>query len=73
MRCRIFGRLLEVIREKGTWRTYLVGQEGKKRLLSDIFIPASVSEGEIPGYLEDLLHEYAAPHSDLKHGKVKEV
>ena len=60
MKCSVFGRMYEVVRKEGGWRTYLMGQEGKKRFIPDIVIPSSVSEEKIPGYLEDIFHEQKA-------------
>ena len=60
MRYKVFGKVFEVVLEGEIWRTYLIAQEGKKRPMTDIVIPRSLSEGEIHQYLEDLFHEQEA-------------
>jgi hypothetical protein len=51
----VFGRHIFIARSDGSW------------LASDIIIPASVSEDDLPQYLADLCHEWAtASHSDVR-------
>lgn len=61
MKFDVFGRDLEVIRKDNKWLAYYLGNEGKKRIAGDIFIPAETKESELIEYLADLCHEWACP------------
>lgn len=61
MRLNVFGRELEVVRNDGQWSAFYLGNEGKKRLASDIVIPAEIDESELLTYLADVCHEWATP------------
>jgi hypothetical protein len=56
----VFGRSIEVARERDNWVPYLLGQEGKRRR-ADFIIPAFVAGDELLQYLDDLFHESASP------------
>jgi len=49
-----------VEREEGTWRTYLLGSDGKRSLVN-IAIPESIPEAELVQYFDDIYHEDATP------------
>ena len=54
----VFGKHMLVERFEGAWRTYLLGCDGKRSLVH-IAIPASLTEGELVQYFDDLYHEAA--------------
>ena len=56
----VFGKRMVVERDDGTWRTYLVGSDGKR---SDVFIaiPESMQATELAQYFDDIFHESATP------------
>jgi hypothetical protein len=54
----VFGRHMLVERAGDTWRTYLLGADGKRSPV-DIAIPARVTESELAQYFDDLYHEAA--------------
>ena len=56
----VFGKHMLVERFEDTWRTYLVGSDGKRSLFH-IAIPASLTEDELVQYFDDLYHEAASP------------
>lgn len=60
MRLNTYGKLLEIIRENGTWMIYEVG-EGKKSRSNDFYIPSEYNEEQVVRFLEDMLHERATP------------
>ncbi|MDF2179548.1 hypothetical protein P2G88_14945 [Aliiglaciecola sp. CAU 1673] len=59
MLLNVFGREVEVVRRERAWKAFYKGNEGKKRLAQDIFIPGELAENEIVGYVSDLCHEWA--------------
>lgn len=60
MKFNVFGRkVIEVVRQSNQWRAFDLGNEGKKRLVQDLVIPATLSEQEVQGYLADTYHELA--------------
>jgi hypothetical protein len=56
----VFGKRMLVEWLEGSWRTYLLGADGKRSLVN-VAIPASVTEGELVQYFDDLYHEAATP------------
>ena len=60
IRFNVFGRIIEVRRESGAWRSFAIGADGK-RGPSGIEIPPFVEDGELEQYLHDLFHESATP------------
>ena len=56
----VFGKRMVVERADGTWRTYLVGSDGKR---SDVHIaiPESMQATELAQYFDDIFHEAATP------------
>ncbi len=61
MKYNVYGRTIEIIQDDGMWVVFILGSDGKKRIAEDIFIPSHISEEDLVGYLEDLLHERATP------------
>jgi hypothetical protein len=55
----VFGRLVLVSKNDGRWTAWYAGDEGKRRLASDIVIPSDIEEGDLERYLADLCHEWA--------------
>ena len=62
LRFNVFGRIFEVRRESGTWRTFSLGADGK-RGPSGFEIPSFVEDGELEQYLFDIFHESATPRN----------
>ncbi|MEL7451540.1 MAG: hypothetical protein AAFN78_20185 [Pseudomonadota bacterium] len=69
MKVNAFGRRLTIQRIDGSWVVFAPGNDGKRRRLTDILIPADLGEEEIVGFLDDLLHEWAT----AEHPSVVEV
>ena len=66
LRFDVFGRIYEIRRESGEWRSFAVGADGK-RGPSGFEIPAFIAESELEQYLYDLFHEHATgPGSGVK-------
>lgn len=61
LRFDVFGRLIGITRTADGWRPVYLGADGKRREATDVFIPASIPESELPRYLADLFHELATP------------
>ena len=59
LRLNAFGRLLDIERIQDRWQVFDKGNEGKRRLATDIFVPDDLAKDDIIGYLDDLLHEYS--------------
>jgi hypothetical protein len=64
MKFNAYGRKIEVVRSNEKWEVFFLGDEGKKRIAQDIFIPSDVRQKDLKNYLEDILHEWAAPEND---------
>ena len=63
----VFGRQLWIERSAGGWMAFYPGNEGKKRPVTDIVIPESLTEADLGQYLADLFHEHASrQHPDVK-------
>jgi hypothetical protein len=56
----VFGKHMIVERSAGTWRTYLLGVDGKRSPMN-VAVPESVAAGELAQYFDDLFHETATP------------
>ena len=62
----VFGRRVLVSRKNGRWTAFYSGAEGKRRIATDIIIPASTAEADLEQYLADLCHEWAtASHPNV--------
>jgi hypothetical protein len=59
MKLDVFGKEVEVLRVKNQWQIFYLGNEGKKRLATDVVIPSSTKEQDIASYLADIFHESA--------------
>ena len=57
----VFGRIMQAQRMDGRWQLFLVGAEGKRRLVPDVTVPAHLSAEELLTFLDDLYHEFASP------------
>ena len=69
LRFDVFGTQVLVSRLEDHWMTFYIGAEGKRRLASDIVVPADMPESEIEQYLGDLCHEWATD----QHPSVKRI
>jgi hypothetical protein len=56
----VFGRRALVVRSEDAWTVFYLGDEGKRRLATDIFVPASVTECQLEQFVADLCHEWAS-------------
>jgi hypothetical protein len=56
----VFGKRMQVERAGGSWRTYLLGTDGKRSPV-DVAVPATLAEAELAQYFDDLYHEAASP------------
>ena len=63
LRFNVFGKLIAVVATSTGWKTYLLGQDGK-RWPADIVVPDFIEEDEVGQYLADLLHELATPSNN---------
>jgi len=54
-----FGKRVIVERIADQWKTFYLATDGKRRPANDIVIPSDLALADIPGYLDDLLHEWA--------------
>ncbi|MEM9316672.1 MAG: hypothetical protein AAGA95_18840 [Pseudomonadota bacterium] len=56
----VFGRRVQVARQDGRWTAFYAGDEGKRRIATDIVIPEDTPEEDLITYLADLCHEWAS-------------
>ncbi|WP_237064815.1 DUF7661 family protein [Microbulbifer guangxiensis] len=62
----IYGRFtLLLVREAQGWRVYRKG-EGRSRPEPGLAIPPDLSAEELPTFLDDWYHEYAAPDRQVR-------
>jgi len=67
MRFDIYGRYqLEVVRKNERWKIYRL-DNGKRREVTDLVIPALLPSNELATYLDDILHELAGPGDFIRH------
>jgi hypothetical protein len=58
----IYGRMqLLVEQDKGGYRMYILGAEGKRRPFNEFTIPDNLTLDELTPYLDEMLHELAKP------------
>lgn len=60
LRFNVFGRIVVIERQGGSWRAYAIGNDGK-RSPAGFVVPDFVTEDELEQYLFDLFHELATP------------
>lgn len=58
LRFDVFGRIVSIRRQDGSWQAHAVGADGK-RAPAGFVIPDFVAEDELEQYLFDLFHESA--------------
>ena len=56
----VFGRIVQVERAADGWRTWAIGNDGK-RAPGGFVVPDFIAEPELEQYLFDLFHENATP------------
>lgn len=61
LRFDVFGRAIGIDRREGEWRAFYLGADGKRREATDVLIPPTLTESELPRFLADLFHESATP------------
>lgn len=59
-RYNVFGRIVDIERAGPSWKTYLVGNDGK-RGPGGFVVPDEIGADELDQYLYDLFHEDATP------------
>jgi hypothetical protein len=59
LKFNVFGKPVLVTESTTGWVVYHIGNEGKRRLATDIRIPADIKEAEIGQWLDDIYHEWA--------------
>jgi hypothetical protein len=59
-RFNVFGRIVELRRDAGSWRALAIGNDGK-RGPAGFEIPPFIEDAELEQYLFDLFHEMATP------------
>jgi hypothetical protein len=60
----VFGMTMGIERKSGHWLLFRISEEGKSSRVTDVGIPAELTENELATFLDDLYHEYARPGSD---------
>jgi hypothetical protein len=63
-RFNVFGTQVAVTGEKGGWRAFYLGAEGKRRS-ADFVVPSNTEAHELAEYLADLFHENATPRNPV--------
>ena len=59
IKLNVYGKLVLALKSDHGWEIFYQGNDGKRRLADDLFVPSFISEEEIEGYLSDLCHEWA--------------
>jgi len=57
---KVFGRVIAVAGQAGSWQAFYPGMNGTRRP-ADFIIPSDVDEDGLAEYLADLFHEDATP------------
>ena len=60
LRFNVFGRIVAISGESGSWQAFYPGNDGTRRL-ADFVIPNDITEDGLAEYLADLFHEDATP------------
>lgn len=58
----VFGTQVAIRGEKGNWRAFYLGADGKRRA-ADFIVPRNLEAHELQEYLADLFHENATPRN----------
>jgi len=61
MKFSVYGKTIEVVRVNNRWQVFYLGNEGKKRLASDIVLPHELKQEQLLEFIADLCHEWARP------------
>jgi len=61
MKLNVYGRKIEAVKSEGKWKVFILGVEGKKRIVEQITIPSNIEESELIKYFSDIYHEWATP------------
>ena len=59
IRINVFGRSMSVRRISGEWQLFNESQTGMRARVYDVVIPPELTEDDLPGFLDDIYHEYA--------------
>jgi hypothetical protein len=62
VKLNVFGRRV-LVERNADWVAYYLRSEGKRRLVEDIVIPRTITEGELERNIADLCHEWATPRN----------
>jgi hypothetical protein len=66
MKFDIYGRYqLDIVREGGAWIVYRI-DAGKRVRNDSIVVPPGLRPDELPGYLDDILHELSSPGRSIR-------
>ena len=61
LKFNVFGHRVLVEQSNQGWQIYYIGDEGKRRLATDIRLDPNTPESDIRKSLDDLCHEWATP------------
>ena len=53
----VFGRIMTVVRSGGLWLLFSVSEHGMLSWITDVAIPAEITESEVLSFLDDSFHE----------------
>lgn len=62
-RFNVFGTLVAIVGDTGSWQAFYLGSEGKRRP-ADFIVPLELGNDELQEYLGDLFHENASPRAN---------
>ena len=65
----VFGIPVLAVHTNDGWEIFYIGEGGKRRLATEIFVPNFVEETDIENYIEDICHEWATE----KHPNVRRL
>ncbi|QYJ86013.1 hypothetical protein K0I73_17945 [Shewanella mesophila] len=60
IRVNVFGRSMSVRRVGSEWQLFNESQAGMRARIYDVAIPPELAEDDLPGFLDDIYHEYAS-------------
>ncbi len=64
MKLNAYGRKIEIVKSDAKWKVFFLGEEGKKRIADDIFVPSDFKQKVLKNYIEDILHEWATAENN---------